>query len=472
MSWWLLAPRSRSASRSGSRPAPPPAPPPAAPDRRRAAVPDDRDQPRRGPRPRHPRRARRRSATATSTAPTSRSRRRSGPTGGSSARTTRCCPRSSRCRCSSAVGSAPSSRSPRSPACSPPRWCGSRSCASACRLAAAVVTVLAFAAGAPLAVYGTQVYPELPAALAVTLAIAALDRPARAGARSLGAGVCIVALPWLSVKYAPVAAALAAACARGCTGARGDRRLVCVVRRRPRASPASCTSSRTRPGTAAGPSYASGDHFVGGEMTVVGIEPDYPGRAVRLVGLLIDRDFGLVAWNPRLPARRPGARVPRRRRPRRWPVLVAAARVGWLNATFVALTMHGWWWPGRQVVVVLPCVVLAVAWWAASSRTCCARVAVLGIARRVHLHVVGRRSERRATSGSISTFEHDVEPARARRGGCCCPTTATARPRDWVLHGAWLVALVATRARRRAAAALGAPYSIRPRPTRRRRRWQ
>ena len=38
--------------------------------------------------------------------------------------------------------------------------------------------------------------------------------------------------------------------------------------------------------------------------------------------------------------------------------------VGWLNASFLALTMHGWWWPGRQTVVVVPCVVLAIAWWA------------------------------------------------------------------------------------------------------------
>ena len=34
---------------------------------------------------------------------------------------------------------------------------------------------------------------------------------------------------------------------------------------------------------------------------------------------------------------------------------------GYLVATFVALTMHGWWSPGRQVVVVMPIAVLAVA---------------------------------------------------------------------------------------------------------------
>jgi hypothetical protein len=48
--------------------------------------------------------------------------------------------------------------------------------------------------------------------------------------------------------------------------------------------------------------------------------------------------------------------------------IVLPLAVGWLNATFVALTMHGWWWPGRQVVMVLPCAVLAIAWWAARYR--------------------------------------------------------------------------------------------------------
>ena len=43
--------------------------------------------------------------------------------------------------------------------------------------AVATVVVLAFAAVSPLVVYGTQVYPELPAALAVTAAIGAVTAP-------------------------------------------------------------------------------------------------------------------------------------------------------------------------------------------------------------------------------------------------------------------------------------------------------
>jgi hypothetical protein len=60
---------------------------------------------------------------------------------------------------------------------------------------------LAFASP-PLAVYGQQVYPELPAGLVAILAVAALTGPL--GPRGLvGLGACVVALPWLSVKYAP-----------------------------------------------------------------------------------------------------------------------------------------------------------------------------------------------------------------------------------------------------------------------------
>ena len=116
----------------------------------------------------------------------------------------------------------------------------------------AVITVLAFSATAPLAMYGTQVYPELPAALV------GRDRDRRAhGSTSKPRLVAltvarIVALPWLSVKYAPVAAALAfvaavrwwrAGIATRCSWSGGVLAVAGVVVPR----------SRTRPGTAAGP---------------------------------------------------------------------------------------------------------------------------------------------------------------------------------------------------------------------------
>src|SRR4030095_5274949 len=79
--------------------------------------------------------------------------------------------------------------------------------------------VAALAAGVlacspPLAVYGSQLYPELPAALAVLAAAPALlspPVPSRLATRpTLVVGVAVAALPWLGVKYVPVAAVLAA----------------------------------------------------------------------------------------------------------------------------------------------------------------------------------------------------------------------------------------------------------------------
>ena len=161
---------------------------------------------------------------------------------------------------------------------------------------AAVIGVLAFSASLPLAMYGTQVYPELPGALALAVAVAALTGPLRTrGLVVLGAA--IVALPWLSVKYAPVAATLAVIAVAKCWH-RSDRRaavgLVVLL------GAAGAVFAAAHQAWYGGfTPYASGDHFVGGETTVMGVHPDYMARAVRLVGLLIDRDFGWPRGSPR-----------------------------------------------------------------------------------------------------------------------------------------------------------------------------
>ena len=51
---------------------------------------------------------------------------------------------------------------------------------------------------------------------------------------------------------------------------------------------------------------------------------------------------------------------------------------GWLNATYVALTMHGFWVPGRQIVIVLPIAAVALALLADRSRAWTWAVAGLG----------------------------------------------------------------------------------------------
>jgi hypothetical protein len=228
------------------------------------------------------------------------------------------------------------------------------------RRSTAVATVGAFALAAPLSTYGNQLYPELVAALAVAVGAAALlelaaaaEHRRRWGPTAAWVGA-VVALPWLGVKYAAVAAMIAVIgllfdrrhriAALGALAVAGIAYLV--------------VHQRVYGGWTV---YAAGDHFVDGELTVVGNDPDHLGRTVRLAGLLVDRHFGLLVWAPAYLLAVPAVGALLRRRDRTTAVLLLPLAAGWATATWVALTMHGWWWPGRQVVVVLPLAVLAVA---------------------------------------------------------------------------------------------------------------
>lgn len=222
------------------------------------------------------------------------------------------------------------------------------------------------AASAPLAVYGQQLYPELPAALVTLVAVAVLTGPPpaalprRRGLLLLIAAVA--ALPWLSVKYAPVAAVLVVL---------GGLRWWRAGRRRDVLGSAAVLAVLGAGYLAVHQAvwggwtvYASGDHFQrSGEFGAVGFHPHYLGRAERLVSLLVDRGYGIVAWQPAWVLLVPALAALLARRPRGWPALAAPLATGWLVATFVAVTMSGYWWPGRQLVVVLPLALLALLWW-------------------------------------------------------------------------------------------------------------
>ena len=215
----------------------------------------------------------------------------------------------------------------------------------------AALAVACFSLAPPLTVYGTQVYPELPAALVLTIGVGAALGTSRRSA--VLAGLAVVALPWLSVKYAPVAAVLAALALW-----RMPRHRVALLSWFVASGVAYAVGHQLLYGGLT--PYAAGDHFTGGEATVAGTDPDWLGRSRRLLALLVDRDYGLVAWQPAWLLVIPAVGAAARRR----SPLVLVLLAGWLTATFVALTMHGFWWPGRQVVVVLPMAVLLVARWA------------------------------------------------------------------------------------------------------------
>jgi len=301
----------------------------------------------------------------------------------------------------------------------------------------AIIAVGTFALSAPLAVYASQIYPELPAALAVMVCIAALTGPL-GWSGCVVAGIAVVSLPWLSIKYVPVSATLA---------------LLLLYRL--------WRSNRARaiwPAAALAASgalflvahqlwyggwtpYAAGDHFVTGEFGVVGFAPDYAGRSVRLVGLLVDRRFGLAAWQPAWLLLIPAAVSWVRGRPPRGTTLGAPLAIGWLVATFVALTMQGWWWPGRQVVVVLPCAALLIAWWAQRSR---GRVAILCASGLVGVSAFGWIVWD-GLSGRVTWVVDffDTSYPLYRAWSHLLPDYLDANWSTWALHAAWLAVCAA-----------------------------
>lgn len=230
-------------------------------------------------------------------------------------------------------------------------WTASTRLGVRSRTAAVVAT--AFCLSPPITSYGSQIYPEAVAALATTVAASALlGRPGRW--RTVAWLLGVVALPWLGVKYAGVAVAF------GLVGLWRDRRLALPVVGAAGVAAASYLAFHQAV-YGGWTVYAAGDHFVGGEFTVVGNDPDHVARSIRLLGLLVDRDFGLIAWAPVYLLAVPAVAWFARRGGAARVVVLGPLAAGYATATWVALTMHGWWWPGRQTVVVLPLVVLAVA---------------------------------------------------------------------------------------------------------------
>jgi hypothetical protein len=307
-----------------------------------------------------------------------------------------------------------------------------------------------FALSPPLAVYGSQLYPELPAALAVLAAVAAITaRPS--GRATLAAGAAIAALPWLAVKYVPVAAALALVATWRLERLGGRRRALALVAGLAVAGVAFLLLHRWWYG--GWTPYAAGDHFVGGEFAAVGSDPDYLGRSRRLLGLVVDRGFGLAAWQPAWLLAVPALAVLARRRPPGWAALAGPLLAGWLVASFVALTMHGWWFPGRQVVVVLPLAAVAVAWWAGPEgsgelrrgapvgpggrrRLALAATGVVGVGAFLWLVADGLGGR---IAWAVDVFATGYPPYRAWRP--LLPDYLQMRWWTWALHAAWLLAL-------------------------------
>ena len=213
---------------------------------------------------------------------------------------------------------------------------------------------LAIAVTATPFIYATEIYPELPAGLAVVSALLIAAR----FPRGVGAGVALALvlslLPWLGVKYTPLAIAMALFFAWH-TDRRSRVALVAIAA----LSAAFYAWAHYELFGALTP-YSVGTVHAGQSSTeVLGNHIDIRTQAYRLYGIFIDRRFGIGRWAPLLFIALAG--VPLLFRYRTGQTVAALLGAQLFMGTFVAITMMGWWFPGRTMVTVIPLFALPLA---------------------------------------------------------------------------------------------------------------
>ena len=224
-------------------------------------------------------------------------------------------------------------------------------------LGASVISAGLLGLSAPLFVYSTQVYPEMPAALCLVLATLILVQP-RLGWR--GALLLLLAfngLAWLGSKYLLVGAVAGLiALARMPAGLRGPFLLGTAVTGMGYAWFHLATYGGLTP-------YVVNVLYAGKDtLELVGSHFVLWERLYRLAGLWFDGEFGVLRWAPVLLLALPAVPWLLRQPPRvRWTLaLLLVTQV--LVAVFFSLTMRGWWFPGRMLIVVLPLLAPLLAW--------------------------------------------------------------------------------------------------------------
>lgn len=215
------------------------------------------------------------------------------------------------------------------------------------------LATMAVALTATAFIYATEIYPEVPAALALIaslLILRGVERPSLW--RALGLAACLTAMVWLGIKYAPLA---------GLVGLwslwRVDRRGRTAFLSAAIVSAAFFVWFHLRTFGALTP-YSVGVVYSGAStLTVLGEHFGLVERAYRPLGLFVDQRFGIGRWAPVLLPIIPALPLLWRARGIARLVLAVIA-VQLFIAAFVAVTMMGWWFPGRTLMTVLPLLAL------------------------------------------------------------------------------------------------------------------
>ena len=222
------------------------------------------------------------------------------------------------------------------------------------RLASWVIS-LGVGLSATAFIYSSEIYPELPAALALVLALLLVtQQKSLRVVDGLMLAAVLTIMCWLGLKYAPLALLVS-----GYFLLKADR---------------SSRMTLAVAGIVSAGLFAWFHLHIFGSLTPYGVNVVYAGwntadilgghvefgeRYYRLWGLFIDRRFGLGRWAPLLLAAVPGmALLAVGKPPTRLVLALIVVQI--VIATFVAITMMGWWFPGRTLLTVLPLTVVPI----------------------------------------------------------------------------------------------------------------
>lgn len=284
-------------------------------------------------------------------------------------------------------------------------------------------SVLAVALTAPAFVYSSAIYPEVPAALAVVVALLLLQpAPIVGPRRAVLVVLALTALPWLGIKYAPLVVVIG---------------LYAAWRQTPRARLVMLVG-----GLVSGLAYIWFHISVYGGLTPYGLNLVYAGqstvgitsahiefleRAYRLWGLFIDQRFGIGRWAPVL-------LVSAVATPLLWKsgsaarLVLALFAAQILAATFIAITMMGWWFPGRTLITVLPLAALPVAYAWQASRPALRAVIVVAALYSVAITIAF------ALAGHAREVTSAVNPFDLRSAIFTIPTALFPNYTSWTAH--------------------------------------
>ena len=294
------------------------------------------------------------------------------------------------------------------------------------------LATLAVALSATAFIYSSEVYPELPAGLALVGALLVVTGRERLSARpTLAVLVLLSTLPWLGAKYAPLAVLVALYVLW-----RGTPRGRAVLVAGGALSALAYAAFHLATYESLTPYNVNLVYAGGSTSTIVGEHIELGDRVYRLWGLLIDRRFGVGRWAPLLLAVVPGLVLLARGDARQRLVLgLVAAQV--LIATFVVITMMGWWFPGRTLVTVFPLLPIPLVLVAArGGRVWLTDLVALGVYSLAVTAALAQAGRSREVVIAVDPFEMQAVFFRGVAG--LFPQYTSWTSETWLLTIAWL----------------------------------